>query len=57
MTHRLWNDEMDVQERAGQQRPGRPTDQKLTCEPVNPKDNTCLLPGLLPGAPHARRLE
>ena len=25
---------MDVQERAGRQRPGRPTDQKLTCEPV-----------------------
>ena len=23
---------MDVQERAGRQRPGRPTDQKLTCE-------------------------
>ena len=34
MTHRLWNDEMDVQERAGRQRPGRPTDQKLTSEPV-----------------------
>ena len=28
---------MDVQERAGRQRPGRPTDQKLTCEPVNTK--------------------
>ena len=23
---------MDVQERSGRQRPGRPTDQKLTCE-------------------------
>ena len=34
MTHRLWNDEMDVQERAGRQRPGRPIDQKLACEPV-----------------------
>ena len=35
MTHPLWNDEMDVQERTGRQRPGMPTDQKLTCKPVN----------------------
>ena len=28
---------MDVQEKAGRQRPGTPTDQKLNCEPVNTK--------------------